>query len=247
VASGVALLLVAMLAFMVLRSKAPGHPARRSVLWAGAAIVGEALIGAAIVLYEWVGRDDSVARVISVPLHLVNTLVLLAALTLTAWFLGGGGSIWPASGPIRSWLLVGAVALVLIFATGAVTALADTLFPAAGQVDAGARHFLTRLRIVHPVLAIAVVAAAGIAVRARGSDAATRTLRNLGILTFAQLGLGLINIALKTPLWLQILHLAIADMIWITYVWFSAQTMASDSSSSSADVTGARHEKPLHR
>jgi protoheme IX farnesyltransferase len=247
VASGVALLLVAMLAFIVLRSKAPGHPARRSVLWAGAAIVGEALIGAAIVLYEWVGRDDSVARVISVPLHLLNTLVLLAALTLTAWFLGGGGSIWPASGPIRTWLLVGAGALVLIFATGAVTALADTLFPAAGQVDAGARHFLTRLRIVHPVLAIAVVAAAGIAVRARGPDAAPPRLRYLGILTFAQLGLGLLNIALKTPLWLQILHLAIADMIWITYVWFSAQTMASDSSSSSADVTGARHEKPLHR
>jgi heme A synthase len=247
VASGVALVLVAALAVVVLRSRAPGHPARRSVLWAGAAITGEALIGAAIVLYEWVGRDDSVARVISVPLHLVNTLVLLAALTLTAWFLGGGGSIRPARGPVRAWLLVGALALVFIFATGAVTALADTLFPASGPIDAGAQHFLTRLRVIHPILAIVVVSAAGIAVRVRGSDGLTPPIRNLGILTLAQLGLGLLNIMLKTPLWLQILHLAIADVIWVTYVWVCAQTLASDPSSSSAEVTGARHEKPLHR
>ena len=243
VASGVSLVLVAVLAVMVFRSRAPGHRARRSVLWAFAAIIGEALIGAAIVLYEWVGRDDSVARVISVPLHLVNTLLLLAALTLTAWFLKGGGNPggrrWS-----RSWLLVGALALVFIFATGAVTALADTLFPATGQVDAGAQHFLTRLRVLHPILAIAVVAAAGIAVRGRG---VATPLRNLGILTLVQLGLGLLNIVLKTPLWLQILHLAVADLIWISYVWLSAQVLANDFSSSSMDVTGARHEKPLHR
>jgi heme A synthase len=244
-ASGLALVLVAAVAVKVLRSKAPGHPARRSVLWAVAAIIGEALIGAAIVLYEWVGRDDSVARVISVPLHLVNTLVLLAALTLTAWFLGGGGTL-RARGRVRAWLLVGAFALVFIFATGAVTALADTLFPAPGQVDAGAAHFLTRLRILHPILAIAVVAAAAIAVRSRG-PVGTPPLRILGILTLVQLGLGFLNILLKTPLWLQILHLAVADVMWITYLWVSAQTLASDSSSSSADETGARHEKPLHR
>jgi heme A synthase len=277
IASGLALVLVGVLAIMVLRSRAPGHPARRSVLWAGVAIIGEALIGAAIVLYEWVGRDDSVARVISVPLHLVNTLLLLAALTLTAWFLKGPpppfGVLPPPPSPLRGtppnahsvrWrekrltpfaggrgrvralLLVGALALVFIFATGAITALADTLFPAAGQVDVGARHFLTRLRILHPILAIAAVAAAGIAVRAHGSGT-TPALRNLGILTLAQLGLGLLNILLKTPLWLQILHLAIADLIWISYVWLSAQTLASDSSSSFTDATGSRHENPLHK
>ena len=245
IASGLALVLVAVLAVLVFSSRKPGHPARRSALWACAAIIGEALIGAAIVLYEWVGRDDSVARVIAVPLHLVNTLLLLAALTLTAWFLGGGGTL-RAPGRGRVWLLIGALTLVFIFATGAVTALADTLFPAAGQVDAGAQHFLTRLRVLHPILAIAVVAAAGIAVRARGAIA-TPPLRNLGILTLVQLGLGLLNILLKTPLWLQILHLAIADLIWISYVWLSAQALANDSSSSSTDVTGARHEKPLHK
>jgi heme A synthase len=147
---------------------------------------------------------------------------------------------------VRALLLVGALALVFIFATGAITALADTLFPAAGQVDVGARHFLTRLRILHPILAIAAVAAAGIAVRAHGSGT-TPALRNLGILTLAQLGLGLLNILLKTPLWLQILHLAIADLIWISYVWLSAQTLASDSSSSFTDATGSRHENPLHK
>jgi heme A synthase len=244
-ASGLALVLVAILVVLVWRVKVPGHPARRSVLWAGAAIIGEALIGAAIVLYEWVGRDDSVARVISVPLHLVNTLLLLGALTLTAWFLGGGAGV-RGRGRRRAWLLIGASGLVLIFATGAVTALADTLFPATGQPEAGAQHFLTSLRVLHPILAIAIVAAAGVAVGAGGAGVSP-PLRRLGILTLIQLGVGLLNIIFKTPLWLQVLHLAIADLIWITYVWLSAQTLASDSSSSSTEVTGARHVKPLHR
>ena len=244
VASGLALALVAMLGVMVYRSRPLRHPARRSMLWAGAAVIGEALIGAAIVLYEWVGRDDSVARVISVPLHLVNTLLLLASLTITAWFLAGGGKL-QASGRSRPWLLIGAVALVLIFATGAVTALADTLFPTSGAPSAETQHFLTRLRVLHPILATAAVAAAGIAVRARG--VALSIVRALVALTLIQVGLGLLNILMGTPLWLQILHLAIADSIWISYVWLAAQTLASESASSSDDVTGARQVKPLHR
>jgi hypothetical protein len=47
------------------------------------AVIGEALIGAAIVAFEWVADDSSIARTVAVPLHLVNTLLLLAALTVT--------------------------------------------------------------------------------------------------------------------------------------------------------------------
>ncbi|MEX0667059.1 MAG: COX15/CtaA family protein, partial [Acidimicrobiia bacterium] len=93
IASGIALLLVASLVAVVWRSVARRHPARRAVVWAGIAIVGEGLIGAAIVFYEWVADDSSIARVVAVPMHLVNTFLLLAALTLTAWFLDGGGRL----------------------------------------------------------------------------------------------------------------------------------------------------------
>lgn len=245
VASGLSLALVTMLVVLVFKSRPSAHPARRSALWAAGAVIGEALIGAAIVLYEWVGRDDSLARVVSVPLHLVNTLLLLAALTLTAWFLSGGERLG-GNRPSRPWLAVGAAALILIFATGAVTALADTLFPAAGVSTEDAQHFLTRLRVLHPILAIAVVTVAGIGGRARGWTAWPQ-VRWLALFTVTQIGLGLLNIVLGTPLWLQILHLAVADLIWITYVWVAAQTLANDSASSAAEVTGARQTKPLHR
>ena len=39
----------------------------------------EALIGAVIVIYEWVGMNSSAPRIIAVPLHLVNTFGLLGA------------------------------------------------------------------------------------------------------------------------------------------------------------------------
>lgn len=243
-ASGIALLLVAVLAITVFRLTPRGHPARRTAIWAGGGIIAEALIGAAIVLYEWVGRDDSVARVISVPLHLVNTLLLLAALTLTAWFVEGGPPLRGLRG--RGWLGLGVVALAVIFATGAVTALADTLYPAAGAGDPATGHFLARLRIVHPLAALATAMAALAAARARGLPP-FRLASVLLWLMLAELGLGALNVLTGTPLWLQLLHLLMADVLWIAYVWLAAQVLASESASAAGSSTGARQTNPLHR
>ena len=87
-ASGIALVLVVTLAIIVWSRVAKGGPARLGAGLSVVAIIGEALIGAMIVLAEWVADDSSVARAISVPLHLVNTLFLLAALALTIVWLG---------------------------------------------------------------------------------------------------------------------------------------------------------------
>lgn len=251
IASGVALVLVASLLALVWRSVPGHHPARRTVVWASIAIVGEALIGAAIVFYEWVADDSSVARVIAVPLHLVNTFLLLAALTLTAWFLSGGEHLAVRGAP-RRWVILGAAALVAIAGTGAVTALADTLFPSESVADglaaviASTEHFLTRLRVLHPVLAVLTVSAAALATRLMGGPALGR-VRTLLILSLGQMGLGLMTIALGSPLWVRQLHLALADLIWISYVWMAAQTLSSRSASDSMESTGARQAKPVHR
>ncbi|MGH8927897.1 MAG: COX15/CtaA family protein [Acidimicrobiia bacterium] len=262
-ASGVALALVAALVVAVWRSRPLGHPARRSAAWAGLAIVGEALIGAAIVLYEWVADDSSVARAVAVPLHLVNTLLLLAALTFTAWCLNAEVvTQFRWRGRSRWWLLVGAAAFFAIAASGAVTALADTLFPSIGGGLTGAEHFLTRLRVIHPILAAITVAAALAAIRNSESTVLaprTRsvgqepsgkkewTARNLVVLTLIQVILGAATIVLGSPLWLRLSHLLVADAIWISYVWFSVQVLSSSPASSETDSTGARQRKPVHR
>ena len=251
VASGIALLLVAFLVISVWRSMPRPHPARRAAVWAGLAILGEALIGAAIVFYEWVEDDSSLARAIAVPFHLVNTFLLLAALTLTAWFLGGGGRL-TRHGPARRSLIAGAVALILIAATGSVTALADTLFPSESvreglaAIGSPAAHFLSRLRVVHPVLAVTTVATAALATRwVRGPVLAR--IRTLLVLSLGQMGLGVLTIALGSPLWVRLLHLAVADAIWVSYVWLCAQTLSRSAASESIESTGARQAKPVHR
>ena len=225
--SGVGLLLVAVLAVWVFRAVPKGGQARVAAVASLIAIVAEALIGAAIVLFEWVADDASVARAVSVPLHLVNTFVLLAALTLTAHLLGGGAPPRLNSHPrARRWLLAGAVALLVIAGTGSITALADTLFPKGSAASEGVEHFLTDLRIVHPVLAVTVVAAAWVAVARRGLE--RRDVRIMTVLVGIQLLSGVAVIAVDLTLWIRILHLALADGLWIAYVLTAARILAEE-------------------
>lgn len=226
-ASGVALVLVAILVVWVWRTSPSGEPARTGAMLSLTSIVGEALIGAMIVLAEWVADDASVARVIAVPLHLVNTLLLLASLTLTAFWLSGGGRLAPRSHPeVWRWVMAGGGAIVLLAATGAVTALADTLFPKGGSglADTGEAHFLTDLRIIHPVLAVAA-ASIGWWVSGRVDGPRSRAGNALPLLVGLMLISGSLNIVLGVPVWMQLLHLLLADTLWIAYVLASAHAL----------------------
>jgi cytochrome c oxidase assembly protein subunit 15 len=217
-ASGIALVLVAVLVAWTFRTVPKGEPARTGAVLSLAAIVGEALIGAMIVLAEWVAEDASTARVVAVPLHLVNTLFLLAALTLTAFWLAGGRRLSPRSHPeMWRWVLVGAVAIVLLAATGAVTALADTLFPKSGSGSAGSgeAHFLTDLRVIHPVLAV-VAASVGWWFSGRVGTPRSNAGKTLPALVGLMLLTGVLNVALGVPVWMQLVHLLLADLLWIT-------------------------------
>lgn len=194
-------------------------------------IVFEALIGAGIVLASLVADDTSAARAVVIALHLVNTLILTATASLTAWF--GSGH------PVPRWrgfrfrygkaLLVGLVALVFVSGTGAVTALGDTLFPPESVLSSGlwarvsdelspGAHFLVRLRAVHPVLAVLVglgVATLGARFVDQGNAQTARLGKTLGIVTWTQMGLGSLNLVLAAPIWLQLVHLLGAQLTWI--------------------------------
>ena len=223
-ASGVALVMVGLLLLWVFRATSRGHPARTGAVLSAVAIVGEALIGALIVAAGWVAADSSIARAVSVPAHLVNTLFLLAALTLTIFWLDGGRRLRPSRGDgITGWVIGGGLALVLIAATGAVTALADTLFPKSGDVSS-VEHFLTRLRVVHPLLALT---AASIAwwLSARAGRTPSTAAKAMVVLIGLMLLSGAVNVALGVPVWMQLVHLGLADALWIAYVFVSARAL----------------------
>lgn len=193
-------------------------------------VVFEGLVGAGLVLGELVKDDASVARAVVIAIHLANTLLLTASAAATAWCAGDRPA--PALRPLALSSFGPALLLVVVASmTGAVTALGDTLFPAQSELGPGlfdkvrgdlgtANHFLVRLRAVHPLIAILTAGwlARLTAPLAFSPDRGTR--RTWARWAFAAVAtevcLGLLNIALAAPGWLQLAHLLVAQALWVS-------------------------------
>ncbi|HUA19491.1 MAG TPA: COX15/CtaA family protein [Bryobacteraceae bacterium] len=218
--SGVALIAVGALWFWSRRAFAPGHRVRKAAAWSAIFLIAEAALGAGLVLFDYVGGNASVGRAVYLSLHLVNTEFLLAMLALTAWWSRQGAAVWRRSG----WLMTALGAALLVSVTGTIAALGDTLFPATSLAQglhqdlSAAGSFLLRLRILHPALAILAgvffIVVAIRSLRARASRLAVFVLA----LAIAQLTAGAVNVLLLAPIWMQITHLLLADLLWIGLV-----------------------------
>jgi len=235
--SGVALLLVFALCLWVFREKPNGHPARRAAAASVFFILTEAAVGAGLVLFHLVGANDSVARAIFMAGHLANTFVLLACLTLTAHWCATDAPLRLEAVSRFGWAFAtAAVALVGIGKSGAVAALGDTLYPAQSvlgglsQDVSSTAHFLVQLRVAHPILALAgalLVAFAASRVLQATADAGARSAAwAVSALALLQLGGGLLNLALLAPVWMQIVHLLLADLLWIAFVLLAVRALS---------------------
>ncbi|HSR52874.1 MAG TPA: COX15/CtaA family protein [Acidobacteriota bacterium] len=221
-----------------------GHLARKGAAWSMAFILSEALIGAGIVKFEWVADNDSMARVITVAFHLVNTFLLLGVLTLTAWWASGGtGLRWRGNRRVAGILAVTVALVLIVGASGAVTALGDTLVLTSGlrPQESPVLQSLVTLRFIHPMLALAMlplILACGRICSADSPHPQTRTWTRLLMVTFHfQLLLGITNVFLKAPVWIQMLHLLLADALWVFLV-LTAATSLSAQTSPARDVEG---------
>ena len=230
--SGLSLLSVAVLCWWAFRLFPRGHRARVYAVLSMVFLFVEALLGAGLVLLRYVEHNASAGRAAYLSAHLVNTLILLAMLTLTAWF---GAD--PVSRPWRvgpKLALAALAAALVVSVSGAIAALGDTLFPAA-SVAAGMRQefsqtagALLRLRALHPVVAVigaGVLMAAAVQAMRSG---ARRVGTALMVLIWVQLAAGGLNIVLLAPVWMQIVHLLLADLVWIALVVITAQTTAKN-------------------
>lgn len=227
--AGIGVAAVFVLALWVFRK---GSVVRKAATWSGVFLVLEALLGAALVLFGWVDDDVSVGRMLVVPLHLTNTFLLLGSLTLTAWW--GSGFPTPKQtfrSPAGRWLLIGALTILVIGATGALNALADTVFPADSVTGDLADKFgptaptLSRLRIVHPVISVVggmFVAWIATSRSRRSPERTTRLASAVTLIVLSQMFVGIANIFFLTPLSLQLIHLVVADVLWIAFVVFGA-------------------------
>lgn len=248
--SGLVLMVALAMAIVAFRSFERGSIVRKGTVAVLVLTIAEALIGAGLVLFKLVAQDTSSLRGLSMSLHLVNTFFLLGALTLTAHWASNPSSEQAAPAPspspaaasaratlaLRVMLVLTGSALLLSAMSGGIAALGDTLFPATTfsdglrqELSTGAHVFL-RLRILHPVIAITsslfVLTTAALARAVRPSPGIIRWSRIASTLTAAQLVLGLVNVALLAPIWIQLLHLLLADFVWIAFVLMYARTTA---------------------
>ncbi len=205
-------------------------PVTRAVALTVLFIVIEGAIGAGLVLGELVADDASVSRAVVIALHLTNTLALTAFAALAAWRSGHPGRVeFLARRRVVFALGIGLV--VLTAASGAVTALGDTLFPRGVDVGPGllavigddlsaGNHFLVRLRVLHPVLAVVT---AGYMIWLLASEAGgNRWARAALYLLAAEVAVGFLNVALSAPGWLQVVHLLFAQALWMALMVTSA-------------------------
>ena len=187
-------------------------------------VIFEALIGAVIVIFEWVGLNSSLPRIIAVPIHLVNTFGLLGSYAILYKILQD--DLQNIKNMFNKNFLLISSLFLLSGATGSITALADVLFPSASFVEGFLADFdrtsevLTRLRILHPIISsilsiVLYVYATGIRKKYNVG------VKPLQILILIAVFLGVINVLSNIVLPLSILHLAIADFLWISYIYVS--------------------------
>ena len=215
----------------------------------------EALLGAGLVLFRYVAHDLSAGRAWYLSLHLTNTMLMMGAYTITAWLASheqNAINLWNISVKLR-------IAVLTTFAvsiTGAIAALGDTLFPATSLANGVSQDFasgssiLLRLRLLHPAVAIlSAVYLLWAAVAAMQRRPENNPLRKAGArvasMVMVQVLAGFANIYLLAPIWMQLLHLLLGDVVWITVVLLVGEEVHASSQSRISIPTEAPSAKPF--
>jgi heme a synthase len=230
--SGLTLPLVLLLIFWTFRATVSGHLARIAAIAAVVFTFNEALLGALLVLLRLTADNRSPARAVYLSLHLANTLLLLGALALAAHWVSGSEALTRHTVRLTQLpvAITGITATLVLGVTGTLAALSDTLFPATSLSAAFAQDFsasggwLLRLRILHPLSAvIASLFICWLLVRSIARSSEHKSALLVLCLLLLQMGLGIADVTLLAPVWMQVLHLLGADLLWIALVVLAAR------------------------
>ncbi len=228
--SGISLTLVAIGFIWAVKTGKKNSRVRRAAGFAVIAIILEALLGAALVLFKLVEFDQSAARAISIALHLINTLFLVGSLTTLAFVSrekkNYEASVTPRLLPQNRLFLSVATVFVLLGVSGAITALGDTLFPSTALLSgmkedfSSTAHFLVKLRVIHPFLATLWVILVFLWSKSLEITALHKVRAYLLTFVVLQFLLGFLNWMMLAPTSLQLIHLLVADAVFIS-LWLS--------------------------
>ena len=204
-------------------------------------IIIEGIVGGLLVLTGNTAANWTPTRPFWMAAHLINTFTLIAVLALTAWFASGGKSFSLSKSP-RKVLLLLTIAIIGIFIvgmSGSIAALSSMLFPSSTLSEGIAKdfsqtsHYLLRLRVFHPILSILtsvylIFLAGWLRKKSGNNPPVVRWSNVLCVLILLQIGFGALTLLTLAPILMQLGHLLLADMVWISFVLLTASFLAED-------------------
>ncbi|PQV64629.1 protoheme IX farnesyltransferase [Abditibacterium utsteinense] len=195
----------------------------------------EGWLGAKLVLLRLVAYSESPERIYWFAGHSANTFCLVAALAFTAWSASGNKLQLRNQGPLLALTLFSLLATIGLSISGSISALGDQLYPASSHLQVVQTALLPtantvmKARPAHPYMAVVVAMllslAAGLLDHLRPSPQTRRFAYSVWIMLSVQMVLGLVNVGLLAPIWMQLLHLLTAVLLWLTVVLLALNAM----------------------
>mgnify|MGYP006270237133 CR=1 FL=1 len=203
------------------------HPARWWAVMTLVFTITEALIGRQLVKSGLVNESADLARLVVMPLHLINTSLLLLSGVMTAESIKHSSAARRALTPLERKVGVSyLIGLAIVLITGAIAALGSHLLPSESLLSglshdlASESHLAVRLRILHPLLALTIPV--GLLLFARLSPPEPQSLRafwykRFTIILCAALLIGVATLSLLAPVWLKLTHLLMTNVVVIAF------------------------------
>lgn len=198
-------------------------------------IIIEGIVGGLLVLTGNTAANWTPTRPFWMAAHLINTFTLIAILALTAWFASGGKSfsLFKAGRKVLFLLIIATVGIFIAGMSGSIAALSSMLFPSSTLSEGIAKdfsatsHYLLRLRVFHPILSVSLGAfliflAGWLKAQAKQSRSVRRWSNILSTLVLLQFASGAVTLFMLAPIVMQLIHLFLADAVWIAFVFLTA-------------------------
>ena len=200
------------------------HPVFKNSLCVLFFTVIEALIGALLVLAGLTGDNTSLARALIMNLHLLNSLLLISSLFMCWRFSLGKSFYFSGFSKKKKYLIISICTFFLIAFFGSMSSLSSSLFPSQSLWEGALldfdsqSHWLVRLRLLHPLLAL--VFGGGFLLYYFSQDIKIKS-RPQQILVFC-VGLallsGMMNLLLLSPVFLKLTHLLIVYLLSMSFI-----------------------------
>lgn len=198
----------------------------------------EAALGAALVLKGLVGINATLFRLSVMTLHQVNSLLLVGSTVALACVMSHASIFkWELK---KLFLHRGLLVLfIMIPATGAWAALSNTLFPSVDLLKGLADDFnshgpwILKLRIIHPLIASAFCIYWASFFWEKSEQSQNEKMKKsslfLSVFFIAALLFGVLTLLSLSPIWMKLVHLTLAQLLWIALMNYVMTSLLSTS------------------